>query len=669
MENINKILDLIKSKKDKSECGYFIPEAWKPSEFGLYKRCDSRKGEIAVNPYKFIEWCIEKEILAYTGDRGYRDSSSVNPTEKVIYGILPRVFTAWDHYEKGRICYGTFIKSICLLPYLKSMGVDIIYLLPVFKTGEKYKKGDTGSPYAIKNIYELDKNLHDELLGEFNEKLLETEFKAFIDACHILGFRVLLDFAFRTVSRDSDLILDHPDWFYWIDLKYAERFSVPVIEKINKPVPVNDETMAYLYESKNLKEYLSKFTWSPDKIDKRKWEKLVQLHKKTGKNILELLENEFGITTVPGFSDVINDNQPIWSDVTYLRFYYDNHVKARKYVKESTPPYIMQDGVCLKLNRGEKENLTLRKYITGVIPYYRDNFGIDGARIDMGHALSADLNKEIIDKAKEGNNFFILWSEELYPQRAKSACDDGFHFISGNLWSVYKSFNKPGFDKFLVENTLMNAEIPMTAALETPDTPRAALVHQNADRLKQLIIINCFLPNTVPYINNGQELIKIQPMNLGLDNTNEGRFVLDKDDPMYGKLAFFDNYRFHWTDGGQIPVKDLLTDAFNIRKEFSNIISKKENFILNKEVIKTNKLLCLCYYDESLKKGFFLIANKGLKTRAEVNLSQIYKEPVFKKKNRIKLIYSKWKRCNMVINPEKEIILEKGGVIIGIIGI
>ena len=184
--------------------------------------------------------------------------------------------------------------------------------------------------------------------------------------------------------------------------------------------------MAYLYESKNLKEYLSKFTWSPDKIDKRKWEKLVQLHKKTGKNILELLENEFGITTVPGFSDVINDNQPIWSDVTYLRFYYDNHVKARKYVKESTPPYIMQDGVCLKLNRGEKENLTLRKYITGVIPYYRDNFGIDGARIDMGHALSADLNKEIIDKAKEGNNFFILWSEELYPQRAKSACDDGF---------------------------------------------------------------------------------------------------------------------------------------------------------------------------------------------------------------------------------------------------
>lgn len=209
----------------------------------------------------------------------------------------------------------------------------------------------------------------------------------------------------------------------------------------------------------------------------------------------------------------------------------------------------------------------------------------------------------------------------------------------------------------------------MTAALETPDTPRAALVHQNADRLKQLIIINCFLPNTVPYINNGQELIEIQPMNLGLDNTNEGRFVLDKDDPMYGKLAFFDNYRFHWTDGGQIPVKDLLTDAFNIRKEFSNIISKKENFILNKEVIKTNKLLCLCYYDESLKKGFFLIANKGLKTRAEVNLSQIYKEPVFKKKNRIKLIYSKWKRCNMVINPEKEIILEKGGVIIGIIGI
>ena len=184
-------------------------------------------------------------------------------------------------------------------------------------------------------------------------------------------------------------------------------------------------------------------------------------------------------------------------------------------MKDTMPPYIMQDGVCLKLNRGGKENAALIKYITDVIPYYRDNFGIDGARIDMGHALSAELNREINAKAKSGVRFFILWSEELIPKRAESAYEDGFHFISGNLWSVYKSFDKPGFNKILLDDTLMNAAIPMTAALETPDTPRAALVHRNADRLRQLVMINCFMPNTVPYINNGQELVEIQPMNLG----------------------------------------------------------------------------------------------------------------------------------------------------------
>lgn len=668
MENLIKILNLIKSKKDESEGNYFIPEAWKPGGFRSYKRCDGRKGEIAVNPYKFIEWCIEKEILAHTGERLNGNGIPVNPVEKVIYGMFPRVFTAWDHYEKGKICYGTFIKSICLLPYIKSMGIDIIYLLPVFKTGKRYKKGDTGSPYAISNIYQLDKNLHDDLLGEFDEKLLEIEFKAFIEACRILGFRVVLDFAFRTVSRDSDLILEHPDWFYWIDLKYAENFSVPVVEKINKPLPVSEETMAYLYESENLDDYLSKFRWSPDIIDKKKWEKLVHKHKKTGRNILELIENEFGITTVPGFSDVINDNQPIWSDVTYLRFYYDNHAKAKEYVKESVPPYIMQDGVCLKLNRGEKENKRLRKYITGVIPYYRDKFGIDGARIDMGHALSADLNKEIIAKAKEGNNFFILWSEELNPQRAESACNDGFHFISGNLWSVYKSYGRPGFEKNYFVGTLM-AAIPVTASLETPDTPRAALVHRNRGRLRQLVLINCFAPNAVPYINNGQELMEIQPMNLGLGNTNEGRFVLDKDDPMYGRLAFFDNYMFHWTAGGRLWMKELITDAYKIRKEYSNIISKKENFVLIREVPENKKLLCLCYYDKSIGKGVFLVANKSLKTRVEVNLSQIFKEYMFSKTDSFRLVYSKWKRCDRALNPKEKIVLETGGVIIGSIGI
>ena len=34
------------------------------------------------------------------------------------------------------------------------------------------------------------------------------------------------------------------------------------------------------------------------------------------------------------------------------------------------------------------------------------------------------------------------------------------------------------------------------------------------------------MPNAVPFINSGQELLEVQPMNLGLDNSEDGRFVL-----------------------------------------------------------------------------------------------------------------------------------------------
>ena len=122
-------------------------------------------------------------------------SSPVNMEDSAIYGLFPRMFTAWNHYNND-ICSGTFLKAMCLLPYFKRMGINVIYLLPIFKYSLNYKKGETGSPYSIKNIYELDENLHDALLGPMDSSLLESEFKAFVEACHILKIKVMIEFVF-----------------------------------------------------------------------------------------------------------------------------------------------------------------------------------------------------------------------------------------------------------------------------------------------------------------------------------------------------------------------------------------------------------------------------------------------------------------------------------------
>ena len=159
------------------------------------------------------------------------------------------MFTAWKHYKDREVLQGSFIKSLCLIPYLKEYNINIIYLLPVFKYSDKCKKGELGSPYSIKDVYKLDENLHEELLGLDNQDLIGVEFAAFVEACHIMGIRVMVDFVFRTVARDSDLILNHPEWFYWIDLKYKDTFSVYRVSDIAEGAAVSKENVHSLYKS------------------------------------------------------------------------------------------------------------------------------------------------------------------------------------------------------------------------------------------------------------------------------------------------------------------------------------------------------------------------------------------------------------------------------------
>ena len=60
---------------------------------------------------------------------------------------------------------GTFVKTLALLPLLKKMGIDTLYLLPISQYSTKNKKGDLGSPYGVSNFFKLDPNLKDPMTG------------------------------------------------------------------------------------------------------------------------------------------------------------------------------------------------------------------------------------------------------------------------------------------------------------------------------------------------------------------------------------------------------------------------------------------------------------------------------------------------------------------------
>ncbi|NNC53748.1 MAG: alpha-amylase [Erythrobacter sp.] len=112
--------------------------------------------------------------------------------DAVLYQINTRHFT-----EEG-----TFKAAQEELPRLRELGVDILWLMPIHPIGEENRKGTLGSPYSVLDYYGVN--------PEFGT---EEEFRAFVDAAHVQGFKVILDLVANHTAWDHPLRSEHPDWY------------------------------------------------------------------------------------------------------------------------------------------------------------------------------------------------------------------------------------------------------------------------------------------------------------------------------------------------------------------------------------------------------------------------------------------------------------------------
>lgn len=117
-----------------------------------------------------------------------------NLDDSAIYSSLIRYSTAWDYNHDGKIESGTFLRFFILLPLLKKMGINILYMLPVNQYSKLNLKGDIGSPYAVQSLFHLDENLHDSLLDDMEEFTIHDELSALVEACHLLDIKTVVDF-------------------------------------------------------------------------------------------------------------------------------------------------------------------------------------------------------------------------------------------------------------------------------------------------------------------------------------------------------------------------------------------------------------------------------------------------------------------------------------------
>lgn len=114
---------------------------------------------------------------------------------------------------RNQILYSVFIRNYSKegtfdgvrkdLSHIKSLGTDIVWLMPIHPIGKVNRKGSLGSPYSISDYRDVN--------PEFGTK---EDFRRLVDAIHENGMKVIIDVVYNHTSRDSKLSKEHPDWFY-----------------------------------------------------------------------------------------------------------------------------------------------------------------------------------------------------------------------------------------------------------------------------------------------------------------------------------------------------------------------------------------------------------------------------------------------------------------------
>ncbi|HOA23010.1 MAG: alpha-amylase family glycosyl hydrolase [Aggregatilineales bacterium] len=129
--------------------------------------------------------------------------------------LLPTLYPEPDHaadwagvYEVHPGQFGGFQGLRGALPRLQDLGIDTLYLLPIY--AHRNKRGlpwdenweSTGSPYAIHDFRRLEPSLGS-----------EDDFRELVQEAHRQGMRVLVDLVLQGSSLESRYVEEHPEWY------------------------------------------------------------------------------------------------------------------------------------------------------------------------------------------------------------------------------------------------------------------------------------------------------------------------------------------------------------------------------------------------------------------------------------------------------------------------
>lgn len=112
--------------------------------------------------------------------------------DAVIYQIWERAYS-----QKG-----DFNAITADLDRIKTLGVDVLWLMPVHPIGQVKKKGSVGSPYAVRDYY-----------GVNPDYGTPADLKRLVAEAHKRNLKVIIDVVLNHTAWDNKLINEHPEFY------------------------------------------------------------------------------------------------------------------------------------------------------------------------------------------------------------------------------------------------------------------------------------------------------------------------------------------------------------------------------------------------------------------------------------------------------------------------
>ncbi len=127
-----------------------------------------------------------------TGEKDTEREITVLAKHEVIYELNVRNFSP----------QGNLAGVTAEIPRLKELGIDILWLMPIHPIGVQNRTGSKGSPYSVKNYYEINPDFG-----------TAADLKELVATAHSNGIKIIIDWVANHTAWDNVWVSEHIDYY------------------------------------------------------------------------------------------------------------------------------------------------------------------------------------------------------------------------------------------------------------------------------------------------------------------------------------------------------------------------------------------------------------------------------------------------------------------------